>query len=200
MVFSFNHLFIVSPSSWLLELVLWTKPSFSFKKRFGNVIFGTSGTSPYLKEGLSVRDWGTRLSYAIKLRVLSSVACHGLLEMRHGTGSIRNCLCELFAWFLQCWDSDQKSTHLFWNLFIKRSNVETCWTRCCRWYTSVLSVALLQGFNACWRRCRTAGGRGSRGRPSSWETPAAASQLGQGTRSKFRLRSGQNPNIYMGQI
>ena len=85
MVFSFNHLFIVSPSSWLLELVLWTKPSFSFKKRFGNVIFGTSGTSPYLKEGLSVRDWGTRLSYAIKLRVLSSVACHGLLEMRLGS-------------------------------------------------------------------------------------------------------------------
>jgi hypothetical protein len=33
---------------------------------------------------------GTRLSYAIKVLVLSSVVGHGLLEMRHGTGSIRN--------------------------------------------------------------------------------------------------------------
>ena len=96
MVFSFNHLFIVLPSSWLLELVRWTKPSFSFKKKIWKRHFRYLRTRRLL-EGSLGGVGGTRLSYAIKLLVLSSVACHGLLEMRHGTGSIRNC------WL---WDTD----------------------------------------------------------------------------------------------
>ena len=42
---------------------------------------------PFLEELRAAR--GALVCNAIKLLVLSSVACRGLLEMRHGTGSIR---------------------------------------------------------------------------------------------------------------
>ena len=57
MVFSFNHLFIVLPSSWILELVLWTKPSFSFKKKHSKRLFSPPHeAAAYFMDRLAVEE------------------------------------------------------------------------------------------------------------------------------------------------
>jgi hypothetical protein len=84
MVFSFNHLFIVLPSSWILELVLCT-----VKKKNLTRLFSPPHEAAYFKDRLAVEEVRGLLCNK-DCFFLSSVAYHGLLEMRHGTGSIRN--------------------------------------------------------------------------------------------------------------